>query len=130
MVVLWDLCKNGLCNKKGKKRGQHTLLVSSIDPFYDSAQWPFCLFLAPQFLCFLLFNGISIVLRSCASNFRKLTSLLLIQVRSCSCIPLPSTSMTGFCLYCFIRPFSHSTSLCPPFYLGIIYLFLFCSSHA
>lgn len=91
------------------------------------AQWPFCLFLAPHFLCFLLFNGVSIVLGSCATDFRKLTSLPLIQVRSCSChcIPFPSTSMTGFCLCRFIRPFSHSTSLVPPPYLGIIYLILF-----
>lgn len=50
-----------------------------------------------KFLCFLLclLKGVHIVLGSCAAAFRKLTSLLFIRVRSCSCIPLTSASMTG-----------------------------------
>lgn len=77
---------------KVEKQGQNTLLVNSIDPFplfQVSARWVPCLFYTLEFLCFLLclLNGVDIVLGSCAADFRKLTSLLFIHVRSCSCIP-------------------------------------------
>lgn len=68
--------------------------------------------LAFKFLYFLLclLNGVHIVLGSCAADFRKLTSLLFIHVRSCSCIPLTSASMTG--------PFA-SVSLSLPFHIPL-----------
>lgn len=50
-------------------------------------------------------SRVHVVPGSCAAEFRKLTSQLFIHVRSCSCIPPSSPSMTG--------PFSpHSSPLC------------------
>lgn len=41
-----------------------------------------------------------------------MTFLPFIHVRSCSCIPLTSTSVTAsFCLLLFVPPYPHSTSL-------------------
>lgn len=73
-------------------------LILLISFHYSRFQYVGCF---SSFALFSLFascsvlNWVHIVLDSCAADFRKLTSLLLIHVRSRSCIPLASTSMTG-----------------------------------
>lgn len=76
-------------------------------------------------------DKVRVVLGLCAADFRRLTSFTFIQVRSCSCILLPSTSVTGSFASASLSLLFH-IPLFPSLLLTLVssvFFFLFCVSH-